>query len=58
MSTTSTDNSGKARYTQPTIEPTELDNDISLVLQSYPPTYENENYGDARPDNFNNGMIA
>ena len=48
-----THNSYKCKYTIPKIAQIKLDNEISLVLESTPPTYETSNKSIA-PDYFNN----
>ena len=48
-----TQNNNKRKYIVPVILQIKLDNDISLVLDSAPPTYESSNNHIA-PEYFNN----
>jgi hypothetical protein len=45
-------NSPKRSYFPPVVEQIKLDNEISLVLESNPPTYESQNRFTS-PENFN-----
>ena len=51
-----TQNSNKREYNTPIISQIQLDNEISLALDSTPPTYETLN-GTNVPEYFNNNPI-
>jgi len=53
-----TQNTENRKYSTPSIEIIQLDNDISLQLESDPPTYESSNRINCSLEYFNNNPFS